>query len=164
MDRRLEGKKRAVQQMFLTNAVYLEDEPVVAAGLTIWGSPWTPRFCGSFQLKDKVDARAAWAKIPQAGVDILVTHGPPHGILYEAGKGQHVGCAELRRRVEKVRPRVHAFGHIQGTWSPASMACQDLGGWKGMGRGAVTWRRYLDRPLLVPWSAATVLCLSAASF
>lgn len=28
----------------ITNAVYLEDSGASAAGLTMWGSPWQPRF------------------------------------------------------------------------------------------------------------------------
>jgi predicted phosphodiesterase len=45
------------------------------------------------------------ASIP-AGIDILVTHGAPSGIL---DNGQ--GCIILRKLVDKAQPKVHIFGH-----------------------------------------------------
>ena len=64
------------------NAVYLEDEAftIPETDLIVYGSPWTPKFRGGFQLTRPEQARVVWANIPD-DVDILVTHGPPRGIL-----------------------------------------------------------------------------------
>ena len=64
---------------------------------------------------------AVWAKIPY-GLDVLVTHGPPCGVLddataYRGGSwaGPDLnGCQDLADRVALVRPRIHVFGHIHG--------------------------------------------------
>ena len=34
--------------------------------------------------------------------DILVTHGPPCGILDNVGRGIHAGCPELLKRVTRI--------------------------------------------------------------
>ena len=52
-----------------------------------------------------------WAKIPD-DVDVLITHGPPANILDRTYTGQYVGCPHLLARVQKIRPRLHVFGHI----------------------------------------------------
>jgi predicted phosphodiesterase len=55
-------------------------------------------------------------KIPD-DVDILITHGPPSGILDMTSSGQHAGCSQLVDEVmNRVRPRVHIFGHIHETY------------------------------------------------
>ena len=45
------------------------------------------------------------------GVDVLITHAPPYGILDRDGS-IHYGSNELLSRVTAVRPRIHLFGHI----------------------------------------------------
>lgn len=54
-----------------------------------------------------------------SSTDILLTHGPPHGIgnldvLND--RVTHVGCEELTRKLEngEIKPLIHAFGHIHG--------------------------------------------------
>lgn len=49
-------------------------------------------------------------------IDIMLTHGPPHGILDQTMSGAQVGCEHLRRAVERCRPRLHCFGHIHEAW------------------------------------------------
>lgn len=102
--------------------VVLIDEAAVVGGLSCYGSPWTPAYHSwSFMKQRGAPLAAVWAKIPY-GVDLLVTHGPPHGVLDDAtsyrGGGwagpELSGCEELAKRVALVRPRVHAFGHIHG--------------------------------------------------
>jgi Icc-related predicted phosphoesterase len=96
----------------LTNAVYLEDSGVTLGGLTVYGSPWQPWFGGwAFNLPRGPELAAVWAKIPDQ-TDILVTHGPPAGVLDRTHRGECVGCADLLDRVLTVRPRLHVFGHI----------------------------------------------------
>ena len=96
----------------LPSALYLRDELVEVAGLRIWGSPWQPWFHDwAFNLPRGPALAAKWALIP-AGVDVLVTHGPPHGVLDRTLSGEAVGCEELTLALACVRPRLHVFGHI----------------------------------------------------
>lgn len=45
-------------------------------------------------------------------MDLLLTHGPPFGILDTNRKGEHSGSKALLNLVERVKPKVHIFGHI----------------------------------------------------
>jgi predicted phosphodiesterase len=105
-------KRPSEARSWLTAATYLQDSGVTIDGVTFWGSPWQPRFFDwAFNLDRGAPLAAKWALIP-ANTDVLVTHGPPHGILDRTSSGLHVGCEELLKVVERVRPKVHVFGHI----------------------------------------------------
>jgi predicted phosphohydrolase len=110
-------KEPGLARVLLTNACYVEDCLVTALGLRIYASPWQPRFFDwAFNLDRGEPLRAKWDVIPH-NLDILITHGPPSGILDVSGlTGEHTGCEELRRAVERVRPRVHIFGHIHHSY------------------------------------------------
>lgn len=96
----------------LTNAVYLEDSETIAAGLRIWGSPWQPAFNDwHFNLPRGEALKAKWNLIPN-GIDVLVTHGPPFGVLDRISTEESVGCKDLLAAVRCIRPRLHVFGHI----------------------------------------------------
>ena len=83
---------------------------------TFWGSPWTPRFFDwAFQIDSKSQDDAIFAQVP-IRLDVLVTHGPPLGIMDRTPDGRHVGSTALWAAVERVKPRVHAFGHIHGMY------------------------------------------------
>lgn len=91
---------------------YLQDEWAVHEGLVIYGSPWQPEFCDwAFNLPRGEKLAEKWAQIPDK-VDILITHGPPAGILDKTPYGESVGCKDLFERVIKVKPQLHVFGHI----------------------------------------------------
>jgi Icc-related predicted phosphoesterase len=99
----------------LTNAIYLENSGVTINGVSFWGSPYTPEFLNwAFMYPRGETARKYWDQIPE-GLDVLITHGPPLGILDQVQpSGEHLGCAELLKAVEVKKPRVHIFGHIHG--------------------------------------------------
>ncbi len=93
-------------------ATYLLDSAATVAGLRFYGSPWQPEFLSwAFNLPRGEPLRHVWSKIP-VGIDVLVTHGPPFGVLDRTIQGLWVGCEELRVAVDRVQPRVHVFGHI----------------------------------------------------
>lgn len=97
---------------------YLQDSGCEFEGLKIWGSPWTPEFCNwHFMLPRHSDElQAKWDLIPN-DTDILITHGPALGILdYTSPNkiGDRLGCNMLRKAVERVKPKLHVFGHIHG--------------------------------------------------
>ena len=85
------------------------DEPE----LKIWGSPWQPEFHNwAFNLPRGEKIKEKWDLIPD-DVDILITHGPAFGKLdYVPYDGLNVGCEELLKRIEEVKPKIHLFGHI----------------------------------------------------
>jgi len=91
---------------------YLEDEGAHLGGLRFWGSPWQPWFHDwAFNLERGPAIRAKWDLVP-AGIDVLVTHGPPLGHGDRVLRGDLVGCADLLDAVRRTGPRVHVFGHI----------------------------------------------------
>ncbi len=87
--------------------------------IRIYGSPWQPEFYNwAFNLpRHGEEMKVKWDAIPN-NTDILVTHGPPFGFLDIPGHGtpMNVGCEMLRYRVDELRPKIHVFGHIHGSW------------------------------------------------
>lgn len=100
---------------------YLCDSATEFCGMKIWGSPWTTEFigmnphCDAFTVNYGVDSddwlNEYWGLIP-TDTDILITHGPPYGILDENIYGIHCGSKSLRDKVEIIKPKLHVFGHI----------------------------------------------------
>lgn len=96
----------------LPHATYLQDEAVTIEGLTFYGSPWTPKFFDwAFNLPRGEPLAKKWALIP-AGVDVLITHGPPRGHGDYTFQSVKAGCADLLKAVGRARPRYHLCGHI----------------------------------------------------
>jgi Icc-related predicted phosphoesterase len=104
-----------VSRELLTNATYLENRSLVVDGVKFYGSPMTPPIPGrtmAFNVARGFAAQQHWAKLP-VDVDVLVTHGPPNGILDKTVTGLRVGDEMLLKEVvSRVRPRFHVFGHI----------------------------------------------------
>jgi len=97
--------------------------------LTVYASPYTPAFgTPGFQYRTG-DSRGGVPghdfAVP-ADVDIVVTHGPPRGVLdrvwgppppySSSSSSRHVGSPELFAAVARARPRMHCFGHIHEGW------------------------------------------------
>lgn len=98
---------------------YLEDSGIEFEGLKIWGSPWTPEFCDwHFMLPRGAPIKAKWDLIPD-DTDILITHGPAYSILDGNRDDRKCGCKDLRDALERVKPRLHVFGHIHEGYGKA---------------------------------------------
>jgi Icc-related predicted phosphoesterase len=102
----------------LKHITYLQDSGVELEGLKFYGSPHQPWFF-DWAFNEPRGGKALahyWSLIPD-DTDILITHGPPLGVLDKPfGKRASAGCELLRQRVDEVRPRVHCFGHIHGSY------------------------------------------------
>ena len=99
-------------ESLFTNATYLNDSGITIGGLKIWGSPISPWFHDwAFNRRRGEDIRRHWDLIPE-DTDILITHGPPFGLLDRTLTGSHVGCEELREAIGRIKPTLHLFGHI----------------------------------------------------
>jgi Icc-related predicted phosphoesterase len=95
----------------LTSAThYLNDDECEIEGLKFWGSPITPWFNDWAFNRYSWNIGRHWDWIPSK-IDILITHGPPFGIL-DTMDGKHLGCPLLLEKVKKVKPKYHIFGHI----------------------------------------------------
>lgn len=106
-----QNEDRAEALKLLTNCTYLEDSQIEIDGLIYYGAPWTPKF-GPWAFMEERGKKIAkhWDKI-NVDTDVLITHGPPYGILDKVRRGS-VGCEELDKAVDNIKPKVHIFGHI----------------------------------------------------
>jgi Icc-related predicted phosphoesterase len=101
-------------EMLINQSLFVYD-------LHIWGSPYTPRLYDHYtnwawglkrQEMDKV-----WNLIPN-NLDILITHGPPKGILdltldrENQENAVQAGDKVLFNKVLEKKPKIHMFGHI----------------------------------------------------
>ncbi len=101
--------------------IYLQDSSVElevdGEKVKIYGSPWQPFFCNwAFNLRTDAELKAKWDMIPK-DTDVLITHGPPFKLRDVTVNSEHVGCRELRKAVQRVKPKLHVFGHIHESYS-----------------------------------------------
>jgi Icc-related predicted phosphoesterase len=102
---------------FMKNGiVYLENDYAEVEGIKIWGSPFTPTFGQGWAFNKKRSAlHDVWKHIPD-DVDIVVTHGPPKGILdlayHQLNCIEFCGDEALRKRMYLLNPKLCLFGHI----------------------------------------------------
>ncbi len=104
------------QDFTLKNIIFLENDSIEIEGLKIWGSPITPAFGTGWAYKMRRDRlHDLWATIPD-DTDIIITHGPPSGILDLSfdrnGTMEFCGCKALAKRVRVIEPKLVCFGHI----------------------------------------------------
>lgn len=122
----------ALEKKFITKEdiesrgiIYLEHESKEVGGIKIFGSPYTPSFGNGWAYnvkRNKLDAY--WSEIPD-DTDIVVTHGPPLGILDHTQSGTSIGTNEsgntavyscgdksLLNHIKRIKPLAHIYGHI----------------------------------------------------
>ena len=112
-----DGVKELLSEYDVT---YLQDSMVMVDGIKIYGSPWQPEFYNwAFNLPlGGKEIGEKWDKIP-TDTGILVTHGPPQGILDVSGPphiSMDLGCSLLKLKVDEIKPKIHIFGHIHGSY------------------------------------------------
>ena len=94
------------------------------AALAVYASPYTPSLGDwGFQFHPSQGHNFEILK----GVDLVITHGPPKGIMDYTESKQRAGCPDLFGAIARARPRIHCFGHIHEGW----------------GAKIVTWRKQL---------------------
>lgn len=117
-----ETNNRYARTLLDASIHYLQDSAVEIENFKIYGSPWQPRFFDwAFNLMRGAELAEKWKMIPE-NIDVLITHGPPFGILDEVPRQhwiENTGCEELRKRIEAIRPKMHVFGHIHGGYGRA---------------------------------------------
>jgi Icc-related predicted phosphoesterase len=98
--------------------IYLQDSGIEIDSIKFWGAPWQPWFYDwAFNVPRGAEIAKKWALIPE-DTNVLITHGPPHGILdlveNDWGEYEHKGCEELRKKVDTLQKnlKLHVFGHL----------------------------------------------------
>lgn len=101
-----------IESMIPENVIYLKDSGTTINGINIWGSPVTPWFYNwAFNRHRGPAINKHWKLVPP-DTDILITHGPPFGILDTVVTNSHVGCKDLLKKLQDINPKYHVFGHI----------------------------------------------------
>jgi predicted phosphohydrolase len=90
---------------------YLCDSAADLAGLRVWGSPFAVTYGAWAFMESDAELERRFAAIPP-GLDVLLVHGPPYGVLDHAVRGVDTGSHALRRAIVRARPALAIFGHI----------------------------------------------------
>jgi len=111
-------EKRLVTKQDFTdyNIIYLENEYVEINGLKLFGSPHTPQFGNWAFMKSREKLERFWRNAIHEPCDIVITHGPPKGILDKSydkiGRMESCGDRSLLNQVLAMQPAYMCFGHI----------------------------------------------------
>lgn len=121
---------RAMVAQLAPSATYLQEDGVTIDGVKFYGMPHTPAFCDwHFNVKRELMFMHT-QRIP-GDTDVLITHGPPYGILDVSGiDNEKCGCRALYEAVLEVQPRLHVFGHIHHSYGMKELVHDN---------GAKTW-------------------------
>ncbi|CAI7644869.1 unnamed protein product [Penicillium bialowiezense] len=82
------------------------------ARLNVYASPFTPSL-GDWGFQYHPDDGH---NFHIANADLVMTHGPPKGILDYTNSGDRAGCSHLFEAIAQARPLMHCFGHIHEGW------------------------------------------------
>lgn len=109
-DNALERSPRRDSYNFFPNTRLLIDQVWEYRGLLFYGSPWTQLIPGAFPLfaafmRGEDELQRRFLNMPGT-IDVLITHGPPKGVLDD-----DTGSVALREAVERRIIRRHIFGH-----------------------------------------------------
>ena len=116
-DTSIEGNLVTKEDFKKRNIIYLENDFVTINDKIIWGSPYTPTFGTGWAFnKAREKINRIWENIPD-NVNILITHGPPKGILdlsYNRNNElEYCGCSALLKRINNLKELdCSLFGHI----------------------------------------------------
>lgn len=101
-----------IKEIIPPSVTYLNDSGVEIEGVKVWGSPVTPWFFDwAFNRQRGAAIKKHWDLIPE-DTDILMTHGPVHGILDKTNTGVAAGCEELLKTINNSKIKLHVSGHI----------------------------------------------------
>ena len=90
--------------------------------LKVYASPWTPSL-GDWGFQYTPRQRHKF-EITQ-GTDLVITHGPPRGIMDYTESKQRAGCPDLFEAIARAQPRLHCFGHIHEGWGAKLITWRD---------------------------------------
>lgn len=115
-DTQIKGRLKTLNYEKFISKHYLEDGAYYFDDNLIWGTPWSLWFegvhnsCNAY-MESEAQLEIIYKLIPK-DLSILVSHGPPYGILDTNLYKQKCGSFALLNNIIKVRPKLVIFGHI----------------------------------------------------
>ncbi len=110
--------------------IYLEDEEVVIEGIKFYATPWMPKFRNWAYMKKEEDLVLPYSAIPD-DTQVLITHGPPLGVLDIASDKNGVICIGSSALAERIKAlpnlKVHMFGHVHSFYTEDQVLIQNNG-------------------------------------
>lgn len=107
------GRARDTVRYIDSRIHFVWEKTITIEGKKIHCSSVTPEFNNwAYNRKHGDEIRTHWDRIP-FDTEILVTHGPPYGILDMTSDFRNVGCKDLEIKVQELHQlKLHVFGHI----------------------------------------------------
>ncbi|OQE21126.1 hypothetical protein PENSTE_c012G04091 [Penicillium steckii] len=129
------GYDGQARKLFTDSGIIFLDEGVHSfhlqngALLTVYASPYTPSL-GDWGFQYHPDDGHDFLIDDSSGkssVDVVITHGPPKGIMDYTNSGERGGSVHLFRALARTRPRprMHCFGHIHEGWGAKLITWRD---------------------------------------
>lgn len=112
------NNQRTAKEIFKEVGVHLlVDEAIEIEGIKFYGSPYVPRHGDWAYMAERHKLSKRWENIPE-DTDILITHGPPKGILDLTEEYDHTLSQQgdkalktfIKKRLKKLK--LHMFSHI----------------------------------------------------
>ena len=94
------------------------------AMLKVYASPYTPAL-GEWGFQYHPNQGRQFNI--EEGTDIVMTHGPPKGIMDFTHGRERAGCPSLFAAIAQARPRIHCFGHIHEGWGAKAVTWKESG-------------------------------------
>ena len=111
-------EKRLITPGYISSLgiIYLENNSTCIEDINIWGTPVTPEFgVGWAWNRKRGSMDKLWKTIPE-NTDIVISHGPPKGILdltiTRENKLDLCGCSAMKKHMIRIKPKLCLFGHI----------------------------------------------------
>jgi Icc-related predicted phosphoesterase len=94
------------------NIIYLENTSCTIEGINFFGSPYSNMFHNWAFMSSEKDLSKIYSKIPD-NTNVIISHGPPKGILDCTYNTLNVGSSSLINKIKKLKElKIVIFGHI----------------------------------------------------
>ncbi|KAH8695312.1 Metallo-dependent phosphatase-like protein [Talaromyces proteolyticus] len=120
--------RRLIESMKPDNIIFLDEgsyEFTLRNGalMRVYASPFTPSLSGDWGFQ--YDPKEGHEFTIPKNTDVVITHGPPLGVLDYTCSRSRAGCPALFQAVARVKPRLHCFGHIHEGWGAKRVAWRE---------------------------------------
>ncbi|KAG6024151.1 hypothetical protein E4U41_001844 [Claviceps citrina] len=130
-----------------------EGQPSIRS-ITIFGSPWTPRYgISAFQYhpNNAQHWRHIFARLEKKP-QVVVTHGPPH-LHLDKRDFYRAGCPYLAKEIRRIRPRLSVFGHIHASHGREDVTLDGVQRmYEEVTRGYIGWGGIVWMATMVSWA------------